>query len=203
MPGNASPIEFWFDFSSPYGYFASHDIEALAARHGRGVAWRPFLLGAAFRTTSMAPLVDQPLRGEYARRDWQRLARLKGVPFYLPAVFPVSGVLASRIFYFVEATDVPTAVAFAKAAFDALFVDGRDISEPAAAMAIGSELGLDGEALVRAAATPEAKTTLRARTDEALERGIFGSPFFVVDGEPFWGSDRLAMLDEWLTRGGW
>jgi len=197
------PIEFWFDFSSPYAFFASHDIEALARRHGRGVAWRPFLLGAAFRTTNMAPLTQQPLRGDYARRDWRRIARLKGLAFDLPPFFPTSGVNASRVFYFLEASDPATAVAFAKAAFDALFVDGRDIAEADVVASLGAPLGLDGAALVRAGATPEAKAMLRTRTDEALERGIFGSPFLIADGEPFWGSDRLAMLDEWLARGGW
>ena len=71
----ADMLEFWFDFSSPYAYFGALDIEALAAKHKRRVLWRPFLLGAAFKTTGMQPLINMPMRGDYARRDWARLAR--------------------------------------------------------------------------------------------------------------------------------
>jgi len=80
----AGPIYFYFDFSSPYGYLASRRIEAMAARHGRGVAWRPFLLGVAFQKTGQSPLVEQPLRGAYHERDFARSARLHGIPFRLP-----------------------------------------------------------------------------------------------------------------------
>ena len=77
-------IEFWFDFASGYSYFAALEIEALAGRHGRSVLWRPFTLGAAFKVTGAQGLSRTPLKGEYARRDWQNLARLKGVVFKLP-----------------------------------------------------------------------------------------------------------------------
>ena len=79
-----APIEFWFDFASGYAYFAALEIEALAGRNGRSVLWRPFTLGAAFKVTGAQGLSRTPLKGEYARRDWQRLARLKGVVFNLP-----------------------------------------------------------------------------------------------------------------------
>ncbi|HEX6102775.1 MAG TPA: DsbA family protein, partial [Alphaproteobacteria bacterium] len=79
----AAPIEFWFDFSSPYGYFGSRRIEGIAARHGRTVRWRPFLLGVLFQTTGQSPLLNQPVRGPYARRDIERTSRLYGVPFRL------------------------------------------------------------------------------------------------------------------------
>src|SRR5262252_3324553 len=82
------PIEFYFGFSSPYGYLASTRIDALAEKHGRAVTWRPFLLGAAFKATGQQPLVEQPLRGPYHRRDFARSARLAGVPFRLPEPFP-------------------------------------------------------------------------------------------------------------------
>ena len=83
-PRVGTPIEFWFDFASGYAYFAALEIEALAERHSRTVAWRPFTLGAAFKVTGAQGLSRTPLKRDYARRDWQRLARLKGVPFNLP-----------------------------------------------------------------------------------------------------------------------
>ncbi len=199
----AAPVEFWFDFSSPYAFFAAKEIDALAARHGRTVAWRPFLLGVAFRTTQMAPLTQQPLRGEYGLRDWARLGRLRGIPFRFPTHFPVSGVAATRMFYAIEGTDPAAARRFAEAAFDAVFLHDRDIGAPAVAAEAGAAVGLDPDALVAAAADPAVKELTRTRVDEAIARGIFGAPFFIADGEPFWGWDRLPLLDEWLARGGW
>ena len=79
-----APIEFYFDFSSPFGYLASEKIDALAAKHGREVLWRPFLLGATFKTTGLGPLVSVPMKGEYSKHDFIRSARLYGVTFKLP-----------------------------------------------------------------------------------------------------------------------
>jgi 2-hydroxychromene-2-carboxylate isomerase len=94
-----TPIEFWFDFASGYAYFAALEIEALAERHGRTIAWRPFTLGAAFKVTGAQGLSRTPIKRDYARRDWQRLARLKGVPFSLPENHPRTGLPAIRAFY--------------------------------------------------------------------------------------------------------
>src|SRR5262249_3981008 len=96
------PIDFYFDFSSPYGYLPSTQIDALAARHGRSVAWRPFLLGAAFKLTGQRALTEQPLRGDYARRDFARSARLLKLPFILPQPFPFFALAASRAFYWLQ-----------------------------------------------------------------------------------------------------
>ncbi len=79
-----APMEFWFDFSSCYAYFAAHEIDELAARHGRTVCWRPFMLGAAFKVTGSMGLSRTPMKGDYARHDWARIARLKNLPPGLP-----------------------------------------------------------------------------------------------------------------------
>ena len=97
-----APLEFWFDFASGYAYFAALEIEALAERHGRTVLWRPFTLGAAFKVTGAQGLSRTPLKREYARHDWQRLARLKGVPFNPPGDHPKVGLPAIRAFYHLE-----------------------------------------------------------------------------------------------------
>jgi 2-hydroxychromene-2-carboxylate isomerase len=94
--GRAAPIEFWFDFASGYAYFAALEIEALAERYGRTVMWRPFTLGAAFKVTGAQGLSRTPLKREYAWHDWQRLARMKGVPFNLPPDHPKVGLPAIR-----------------------------------------------------------------------------------------------------------
>lgn len=199
-----APIEFWFEFSSPYAYFAALEVDALAARCGRSVVWRPFLLGVLFRKTGMAPLTQQPLRGQYARRDWARLARRRGAPFQLPAGFPVRTLAPARAIYAIDATAGSQAAGdLAIAFFKALYGDGKDISDPQVAADIGERCGVARADLLEAMEAAVWSDVLRARTAEAERRGIFGSPWVFADGEPFWGADRLPMVEEWLRRGGW
>ena len=193
------PIDFYFDFSSPYGYLASTRIDAIADRHGRSVTWRPFVLGAAFKVTGQRPLVEQPLRGEYANRDFARSARLLGVPLELPEPFPFFALAASRACYWVG--DAARAKALAKAIYHAAFGEGRDVTPVATVAEIARGLGIEG--VEQGVEKPETKAKLREATDEALARGVFGSPFFIVDGEPFWGHDRLEHVERWLATGGW
>jgi 2-hydroxychromene-2-carboxylate isomerase len=196
-------IEFWFDFGSSYAYFASLEIEALAAKHGREVAWRPFMLGQAFNITGARGLSSTPLKRDYALRDWERIARLRGVKYALPAHHPSVAVPAMRAFYHLERRDAELAAAFAKAVFAAYFHHGADIGDAGQVRGIGEAMGLDGEDLARAMADPDIKALAKARSQEAVDRGVFGSPWMFVDGEPFWGWDRLPMIDDWLTWGGW
>jgi 2-hydroxychromene-2-carboxylate isomerase len=195
----AKPIDFYFDFSSPYGYLASTQIDDLAKRHKRDVAWHPFLLGAAFKVTGQKPLVEQPLRGAYHAHDFMRSARLLGVPFRLPEKFPFFGLAASRAFYWLGGGD--KAKQLAKSVFHAAFGEARDVTPIPAVAALARDLGIEG--LEQGIELPETKEKLRVVTDQAIAEGIFGSPFFVVDGEAFWGHDRLAQVDRWLATGGW
>jgi len=195
----AEPIDFYFDFSSPYGYLASTEIDALAERHGRGVIWRPFVLGAAFKVTGQRALTEQPLRGDYARRDFARSARLLGVPFKMPEPFPFFALAASRACYWIE--EPSQAKALAKALYHTAFGEGRDITPVPVVAEIARGLGIEG--LEQGLEQPATKAALRDATDRALARGVFGSPFFFADGEPFWGHDRLDQLDRWLATGGW
>src|SRR5262245_50490961 len=109
------PIEFYFDFSSPYGYLASHKIDALAARHGRSVDWHPMLLGVVFKQTGMAPLPSIPIKGPYSVRDFARSARYHGVPFRMPSHFPIPAQAPARIMLWQKASDPALAVRIAKA----------------------------------------------------------------------------------------
>ena len=96
--GPAKAIEFYFDFSSPYGYLASYRMDAIGQEAGREVLWRPYLLGAAFKSTGQSPLVSQPLRGGYALRDMERTARKQHVPLVFPDGFPMPTQAAGRAF---------------------------------------------------------------------------------------------------------
>lgn len=198
-----NPIEFWFDFSSGYAYFAAAQIDEIAARHGRTVTWRPFMLGVAFKQTGARGLSSTPMKGDYARHDWARLARKTGLPFQPPATHPIIALPASRAYYWIEERFPDKAHVFAKAVFHAYYVEAQDLTAPANVAAIGADLGISAVDLETGITSTPIKTRLKDAGDEAIAKGIFGSPFFIADGEPFWGVDRLPMLDSWLETGGW
>lgn len=201
----AAPLAFHFDFISPYGYFASRRIEALAAHHGRTVDWRPMLLGVAvLKVMGLKPLLDTPLKGDYVRRDVLRLARREGVRLGRDLNASVGNPLPpARAFYWVKQHHPELAAPMAHALFHAFWAEGRDLSTPEAVGAIRLPEGLEAAAVVAGAASDEAATVLRNAVAASIKAGIFGSPTIVVDGEPFWGNDRLADVDAWLAEGGW
>jgi 2-hydroxychromene-2-carboxylate isomerase len=198
-----TPIDFYFDFSSPYGYLAAQVIDDLGARHGREVVWRPFLLGAVFKITGAAPLPHTPLKDTYAAIDMPRAARRLGVPFVVPDSFPFASIAACRTYYWLSDSDPALAKTLAKRIFDAAFGEGRDMSRPEAVIDEAAEVGVDRAELTAALQNPEVKARLKAEVDAAIARGVFGSPFFFLDDQPFWGHDRLAQVEEWLETGGW
>jgi 2-hydroxychromene-2-carboxylate isomerase len=199
----AGPIDFYFDFSSPYGYFAAAKIDGIAARHGRTTAWRPVLLGAVFKITGQQPLAAIPLKRDYMKRDLERSAQLFGLPFKLPTKFPISSTAACRAFYFVTDRDPALAKRLALTLFEAYFAKDRDISSPDVTLDIAASIGIDREELAAAIESAAVKERLRHEVDAAIARGVFGSPYIVIDGEPFWGSDRLDQVEKWLSTGGW
>ena len=201
MPG--APIEFYFDFSSPYGYLGAQRIETVAAEFGRAVLWRPVLLGVIFKITGQSPLVSQTMRGPYAARDMARSARKLGVKFALPEAFPFSSVYPCRIFYWLDGRAPEEAKAYARAVYDAAFVDNKPPAEPEAAVDVAVALGHDRAAVLAGLQDPAIKERLRTEVQRAMDKGVFGSPFFIVEGEPFWGNDRLGEVREWLQTGGW
>lgn len=195
-------IDFYFDFSSPYGYFASTRIEALAARYGRMVNWHPVLLGVMFKTTGAAPLSMVPLKGEYSFHDFERSARFHGIPYRRPELFPLPTQLAARAMLWLEETQgKDKAVEFAKAVYAAYFAEGRKIIDPEVIAPIAAGLGIDANTLMEGANSQAIKDRLRAEVAEAMARGVFGSPFVIVDGEPFWGFDRFEQIEALLKNG--
>lgn len=196
-------IDFYFDFSSPYGYFASKCIDELAAKHGRSVIWRPILLGAVFKITGQQPLPTIPLKGSYANHDLARCARLLGLPYKFPTKFPVAGQAPSRAFYWLSDRDPALARKLAQALYHAYFVEDRDISSPEITANVAAKLGAAKDQVLQALGDPAVKQRLATEVEAAIERGVFGSPFFIIDKEPFWGADRLDQVDKWLATGGW
>jgi 2-hydroxychromene-2-carboxylate isomerase len=197
------PILFYFDFSSPYGYLASLKIDAIASAHGREVEWKPILLGPVFKASGNTPLISQPLKGDYAKHDFYRSARYLKVPFVLPDPFPIATVAAARAYYWLRDRDAAKAKALAQRLFARFYTEGKDIGAAEAVVNEAAALGLDGAAVSATLGDQAVKDRLKTEVDKAIELGVCGSPFIIIDGEAFWGSDRLDQVDAWLRTGGW
>jgi 2-hydroxychromene-2-carboxylate isomerase len=198
-----APLDFWFDFSSPYGYLLSEKIDAVAAKYGRKVRWHPILLGIVFKATGSAPLTMQnPAKAAYSLRDFARSARFMGIPYRQPSQFPLPTQNAARTYYWLHGQDCGLARQFAHAIFRALYVEDLDISAPDTVLEIAARFGVDRNALAAALQSPEIKARLKEEVDQAMQAGVFGSPHVIIDGEAFFGADRLPHIERWLETGG-
>jgi len=193
-------VRFYYDVVCPYAYLGSTRIGEIAVRHGAEVDWRPFLLGGVLK--ALGPVDDanrlmSAPRKRHNYLDMHRWADFFGVPLEMPAEHPRRTVLAMRaILAAGEAGRVPAT----RALFDAYWVRGEDVSRPEVAAAALDRAGLDGGGCVERAGDPAIKRELHERTDEALERGVFGAPTMFVGDEMFWGQDRLDFVDRALAR---
>ena len=197
-------IDFYFDFSSPYGYLGSQRIDAIGEKHNCAVNWRPYLMGAVFKQLGTSPLVSQPVKGPYSRHDLMRSARLYGIDFNIPDPFPVHTVAACRAYYWVQdSAGDERAKQLAQALYRGYFIDNRNVGDAEVVVKTAAGLGLDGEAVAAALQDDAIKARLRTEVDAALDKGVFGAPFFIYGDERFWGCDRIDHLDKWLETGGW
>ncbi len=197
----SAPIDFYFDFSSPYGYLASEQIDALGAKHGRAVMWHAIVLDAQFQPQGGMKIPAALMRTEYVKRDVERSAAYFGIPYKAPAPYPVHTEHAARAFQWLSDRNPDEARSFAHAVFRAYFVEGRNIAETAVLLEIAENLKLDRDDVSAAFSDSATKARLKAEIDLAEARGVFGSPFFIVEGEGFWGNDRLPQLERWLAKG--
>ena len=192
-------VDFHYDFACPYAYLASTQIEAVAARTGAEIVWKPMLLGGVFRAIG-AP--DGPAFGPAKARlnhlDMHRWADHLGVSLVMPPMHPSRTVLALRA-TIAAGAEIPRA---SRALFRAYWALGRDVSRPEVVRDALDDVGLDGAALLARAEEQPVKDELRARTEAAVSRGIFGAPSFVVNvggrNELFWGQDRLVFVENAL-----
>ena len=198
----ASDLEFWFEFGSTYSYVAASRIEDAADVAGVTVSFRPFLLGPIFEEQGWkdSPFNVYPAKGRYMWRDMERLCEKYSIPFARPSRFPRDGLLAARVACLGSGPSEHWLPDFVRAVFRANFAEDREIGEAAEIRAILDSLGLPGADLVERARAPENKQRLREQTQRARDLGIFGAPSFVVDGELFWGNDRLEDALVWRRR---
>ena len=202
MP-NISPIDFYFDFSSPYGYLAAEMIEELGQRCGRQVNWHPILLGVVFKATGGQPLTMAPMKGPYSERDMRRSAAFYGVPFAMPTVFPIATQNPARAALWMQQKHPAHGKKFALELYRAFFRGNRDISQTEVIGDIAAGLGYSAVEVIAATQDEAIKAALKANVEAAMAKGVFGAPFYIVDGEQFWGADRMPMMEQWLTKGAW
>jgi 2-hydroxychromene-2-carboxylate isomerase len=197
----AHALEFYWDFSSPFAYLGSTQVDALAQRTGATLVERPMLLGALFKAvgTVDVPLFAFPeVKRRYMLQDVQRWADYWSVPFRFPTHFPLNSVRALRIFL---ALSPERRAAYRNAAFEAYWARDEDLNDEAVLRAVVDAVAPgETKAVFERISTPEVKQALFDATQRAIDRGVFGAPTFVVDETAlFWGQDRLPLVERALT----
>jgi 2-hydroxychromene-2-carboxylate isomerase len=200
-----APLHFYFDFISPYGYFASLRIDELAARFGRTVEWHPMLLGVSvMKVMGLKPLLETPLKGPYTRNDVRRYARQHGVMLGRePDLAPMNPLTCGRAMAWARQAQPSSATDLARAMLHAYWNAGIDLSSPSSLATIKLPLAISAAELVAATSSAQAAQLLRDEVDASLKSGVFGSPTVSVDGELFWGIDKFDQIQSWLLKGPW
>jgi 2-hydroxychromene-2-carboxylate isomerase len=190
-------LEFWFEFASTYSYPAAHAVEAATRERGVEVKWRSFLLGPIFAAQGWndSPFNIYPAKGRYMWRDLARICAAQGLALKKPSQFPRGSLLAARIAC--RFADAPWIGEFVRRVYSANFADDLDIGSPFVIGKILADIGQTPAPIMQAAQAQETKDAFRAQADSAVALGIVGAPSFVVDGEIFWGGDRLAQALDW------
>jgi 2-hydroxychromene-2-carboxylate isomerase len=189
-------VEFFYDYTSTYSYLAHREIERVADATGAELVFRPMVLGFVFKATGNSMPAAVPAKGAYMMRDVARWARRLGLPFQIPSVFPVNSIRALR--GAVAALQDGLFPAYHHAVMEAYWGHGKDIGDRDVLVAVADGAGLDGERLMARTEDPSVKEQLKANTDEAVSRGVFGAPTFFVGDEMFWGNDRIDFVEEAL-----
>lgn len=193
-------VEYYFDFGSPAAYLASTQLARLSAQTGATVVWRPMLLGGVFVATGNASPANVPSKGKYIFEDFARFARRYGVPFALNPFFPINTITLMRIAVALQARDDPRFTDYCAAMYRAIWVDGQNMNDPQVVAKVLSGADFDAAALLVMTSEQTVKDKLKAATELAVARGVFGAPTFFVGEQMFWGQDRLDFVREALAQ---
>ena len=192
-------IDYFFATLSPYCYLAGQRLEAVAAQHGATINYKPFDIVAAFERTGGTPPKDRHIsRMEYRAQELPRQAKKLGMAFNLkPAHWPTNGAPASYAFIAAQNAGGGDLGKLAHSIFRAVWAEEKDIAEDAVVRACLTDAGFD-PALADSGLLEGAETYAR-NLEEAVERGVFGAPFFIVGDQRFWGQDRIEDVDAYLA----
>jgi 2-hydroxychromene-2-carboxylate isomerase len=194
-------LEFFFDYGSPFSYVADTQLAALRERTGAELRYRPMLLGGVFKATGNRSPAEEPVapKRAYGGRDLQRWVAHYGVPFRPNPHFPINTLRLMR--RCVGAQREGVFESFHSAVFPAFWSEGLDLGDDAVVARVLEAAGLDAERLAELAQDPDVKAELRATTEEAVARGVFGAPSFFVGDELYFGNDRLILVEKALSGG--
>ncbi|WP_457787180.1 DsbA family protein [Pseudomonas sp. PL-6] len=193
-------VEFFFDLGSPASYLAHTQLPAICRDSGAALVYRPMLLGGVFQATGNASPALIPAKGRYMLRDLARFAERYGVAMRFNPHFPLNTLSLMRLVVAIQLYQPERLAAGLQALFQAIWVDGLNLGEPAKVAEVLTAAGFDAEALQAQIAEQEVKDALKATTEEAVKRGVFGAPTCFVGGEMFFGQDRLDFVREALAR---
>lgn len=189
-------IECFFDFGSPATYLAWTQLPRLAAKHNATLIWRPMLLGAVFKATGNQSPAMNPAKGRYMLIDFQRYAKHYDVPMKFNPFFPINTMTLMRGAVALQGD--PRFDDYLDAVFKAIWVDEQNMGQPEVVVDVLAKAGFDANALLAKCSDEAVKEKLKANTEEAVARGAFGAPTVYVDGEMFFGQDRLPMIEKAL-----
>jgi 2-hydroxychromene-2-carboxylate isomerase len=191
-------VEFYFDVGSPAAYLAWTQLPKIVQEARSEIEYRPMLLGGVFQATGNRSPMEVPAKGQYMQDDLQRFARRYGVPFRHNPHFPVNTLALMRMVLGLQLREPQRMVPFVDAVFRAIWVDGLNLNDPAVVTQVLQGAGFEPEKMLALANDPAVKDDLKAATQEAVARGVFGAPTFFVGGEMYWGQDRLDFVKEAL-----
>jgi 2-hydroxychromene-2-carboxylate isomerase len=195
-------VDYYFVTISPFAYLGHERLVAIARKHGATIAVKPIDLGRVFPVSGGLPLSKRaPQRQAYRLVELQRWSEFLNVPLKLhPKYFPCNGDLAAKWILAAIAQGVDAALRLSGSIGRALWAEERNIADAATLAVIASEQGFDAHALAARAGTSDMSERFDALTQEAIDRGVFGSPYYIYRGQPFWGQDRLDFLDRELAK---
>jgi carboxymethylenebutenolidase len=196
-------VDYFFATLSPWTYLGHERLRAMARKHGATINLRPCdLSGKVFPVSGGVPVKQRaPQRQAYRFLELKRWRDFLGLPLNLePRFFPADAEPSSRLIIAASQLSADAAMTLTGAVLRACWAEERNVADPDTLHAILRENGFEPEALTRHAQSPEVKATYEAYTQEAIDRGVFGAPSYIVDGELFWGQDRLDFVERALAR---
>lgn len=192
-------VEFLFDVGSPYSYLAYHQLPKIAAARQAGITWTPVLLGGIFQATGNRSPVEVPAKGKHLQVDLQRWAKLFGVHFAMNPHFPINTLGLMRAAVAMQMRSELDFQRYLAAIFAAMFDAPRNLNAADEIAAVLAQAGFDAAEVMALATSQDVKDRLKANTEQAVARGVFGAPTFFVGNQMFWGQDRLDFVDSALA----
>ena len=194
----AKTVDFYFDVGSPAAYLAWQRLPRICDDAGATLAYKPMLLGGVFQATANHSPLNIPAKGRYIMADLERFARRDRIPFSHNPHFPINTLTLMRMAAGMQMKDEARMVPLVDAVYRAIWVEGRNMNDAGVVADVLREAGFEPAALLAMANDPAVKERLKAQTQDAVARGVFGAPTFFVGADMYWGQDRLDFVKEAL-----